>query len=125
METSAEKKAHYLRLWHKADAILKQPDNPCQIRFDEAGQPSCTASRAGIIKSSKLCCDNCKHLGPQGCTIKCLGCKLAWCYLADNSILGQEFTSHPTYAKIKVLMDEARELKIPMPYHAEPTIKNP
>lgn len=119
--TKEEKKVHYVRLWKKADAILKQPDNPCQIRRDpETGRISCTSTRALQIQATEqLCCAWCEHWGPNGCKVMALGCKLAWCICTYPTITGMKIGDHPTFGKIKELYDEAKELRLPGMYGRE------
>src|SRR5690348_7716831 len=111
-----ELKAHYLRIYKKADEILKQPDNPCQIKMDAEGKVSCTASRSGLreFNSPQLCCAGCKHLGPNGCTEEALWCKLGWCYVNRSSIEGMGMKDHHMFGEIKELRDEARALGVPL-----------
>lgn len=106
------RKIEYLRLWHAADEILRRPDNPCQIKVNEEGKASCTRSRARsrVAPDSSLCCGGCPHLGPQGCTIKALDCKLGWCWQGRNHIEGMTVNDHPTFVKIYALRREASKL---------------
>lgn len=55
----------------------------CEIRKDKNGNVSCYAR-----ETKYLCCgdlygqdndEKCEYLSPNGCTIKCLGCKLWLC----------------------------------------------
>lgn len=74
--------AEYDRLYDEGNAILKQHD-PCQIRTVD-GVASCVRTRAqpsyeNPNQEGQLCCGGCKHLGPNGCTVKSLGCKLTLC----------------------------------------------
>src|SRR5689334_7683415 len=105
MKNQSEIKSHYLRLWHEADKILKQPDNPCKIKPVDNGKFVCTGQ--GNWPSVQLCCSGCKHHGPTGCTVKSLGCKLGWCYCASRAITGLAVHSHPTFIAISKLRDEA------------------
>ena len=63
-------------LYTMADQMIKKY-NPCQIHKDDSGKVSC------LLTSP--CCTNCKFLGPEGCTTKCLGCKLALCGAAREA----------------------------------------
>jgi len=101
--------AHYLRLYKAADEILRQPNNPCDIRKED-GITTCTASRAGLMEHGTLCCTGCKYLGPNGCTVQSLSCKLGWCYIQHSSIVGQWPDEHPMFVAIKALRDEAKQI---------------
>lgn len=110
-------KAHYLRLYRKADEILKQPDNPCQIKVVDGGKISCSLTRAKgyeEVVGRTWCCARCKHLGPTGCTVESLSCKLGWCYSNEASIVDQPIDSHPTFDKIQEIRSEAKQLGLPM-----------
>jgi len=48
--------------------------SPCGIRPDVMGTMDCLVGRL------KHCCGRCEYLGENGCTTKCLGCKLTLCY---------------------------------------------
>lgn len=106
---------HYLRLYKKADDLLKQPDNPCAIRRTPEGNISCNLTRTRNIHETPTChcCFGCKHLGPEGCTVKALGCKLGWCYISSPTISGMSLTDHPTFEKLRAIRQEARALRIP------------
>lgn len=109
-------KAAYLTFYHKADAILKQPDNPCQIQMLN-GLATCVISRRATSTSfpaGTLCCTGCKHLSLTGCTVESLWCKLGWCYGAADSISGMAVSSHPTFIALSALRQEAYALGIPM-----------
>lgn len=62
----------YLDIYNRASQVLDR-DNPCKIAEDGK---SCAGSFSHL---SGFCCEGCKHLGPQGCTVKCLGCRLWMC----------------------------------------------
>ena len=70
--------AAYDRLYEQADLVLQKHD-PCQIRREADDTISCTETRLLKIKNSQLCCTGCEHLGPTGCTVKSLICKLWLC----------------------------------------------
>jgi hypothetical protein len=103
--------AHYIRLYKAADEILRQPDNPCNIQKREDGKFTCTYHPQG---SDQLCCTGCTHLGPEGCTVMSLGCKLGWCWSSDRTIRGMKLEDHPTFTKISALRDEAVDLRLPL-----------
>ena len=63
-------------LYTIADQLIKKY-NPCQIHKDALGKDHC-------LRDSP-CCGGCKFLGPNGCTTKCLGCKLGLCQAAGGA----------------------------------------
>lgn len=80
MKTAKEElETEYNRLYEEADKLLRE-HNPCQ--FNEG---KCIENRtvANTELQSNGCCGTrrnpCKHLGPGGCTVKALGCKLHLC----------------------------------------------
>src|SRR3990167_5749238 len=107
--------AHYIRLYKAADEVLRQPDNPCQIR-KEGENITCVRSRAGYEPHNVLCCEGCEHLGPEGCTVMSLGCKLGWCRCYTPAISDQAVSSHPTFEKIASIKAEAERLSIPLQF---------
>lgn len=115
---SLTKQAHYLRLYKKADEILSRPDNPCQIKA-EGNEVTCVVTRSGrsgrsFAPPNTLCCTGCEHLGPQGCKVQALGCKLGWCFCTHSTIEGMHVQDHPAFLEIKALRDEAFDLRLPM-----------
>ena len=58
------------RLCDAADAVFQRFD-PCQIRDGHC------------VGSENFCCNECRHLGPDGCTTKALACKLWFCLRSD------------------------------------------
>lgn len=71
---------HYDDLYERGSNLLKM-HNPCNIR-QEGEKWVCNNTRGGL----EWCCGGCKHLGPNGCTVKALSCKLWLCnQVADRS----------------------------------------
>ena len=74
-------------LYFAADLLIKLR-NPCeihQIDYDVLLLPTdkkITMRRAVCI-SNGPCCEGCRYLGDNGCTTKCLRCKLWVCYKAS------------------------------------------
>lgn len=66
----ASKSDIYDALYNEADRLLKDA-NPCNIRI-ENNKKVCNGDLAS-------CCFGCKHLGPDGCTVEALACKLWLC----------------------------------------------
>lgn len=63
--------AEFDRLYAAGQEVLARL-NPCQLVKQESGHYTCAA---GVPS----CCTWCKHLGPDGCMVECLGCKLGAC----------------------------------------------
>ena len=72
----------YSKLYRIADHILKE-NNPCGFEVRADGVTTCVRTRKDPSydqhRPGTLCCSGCKHLGPYGCTVESLGCKLAGC----------------------------------------------
>ena len=106
--------AQYIRLYKAADEILRQPGNPCNITSNGNGTFNCA-----YYKNSKyLCCDGCKHLGPEGCTVMSLSCKLGWCFIASDAINKMDVNDHPVFQAIAALREEAKKLGLAFYFRA-------
>ncbi len=68
-------KEEYDSIYEEVDSLFKEY-NPCQFEGN-----SCFANRLYKYNSSASggCCNGCQDLGPGGCKIKSLGCKLFIC----------------------------------------------
>jgi hypothetical protein len=67
----------YTQLYNEGQAVL---DNHNTCNFD----PVAKTCRAGPL-ATHGCCRGCEHLGPKGCTVKALTCKLWLCPTAVNA----------------------------------------
>ena len=82
----------YDSLYSIADLLIKWR-NPCeihQIDYDILLLPThekITCKRATCVANNGPCCGGCQYLGDNGCTVKCLGCKLGLCLIASNEHL--------------------------------------
>ena len=72
-------------IYAKADRLFKQY-NPCNIHIDKRKQLVCNNPKYDHNKPNQqlqfwnsLCCIGCEYLGNNGCTTKCLGCKVGLC----------------------------------------------
>lgn len=63
----------YDKLYDEGQAILDRI-NPCELKRDDNGVYTCVMGKPD-------CCTRCKYLGPDGCTVKALGCKLGACWV--------------------------------------------
>ncbi|KKN73089.1 hypothetical protein LCGC14_0403980 [marine sediment metagenome] len=63
----------YDLIYNKADKLFKQY-NPCEIGKNIFGEICCRNTL-----STKLCCTGCEHLSKNGCTVRCVACKLCLC----------------------------------------------
>lgn len=66
-----DRRALYSQLYREGQAVLDKY-NPCQI------DPVAKTCRRGPL-ATHGCCMDCDHLGPNGCTVHALGCKLWLC----------------------------------------------
>lgn len=77
-------------IYTKANRLFKKY-NPCNIHIDKRKQLVCNNPRYSYDKPNQqlqfwndLCCGGCKYLGDNGCTTKCLGCKVGLCRTGDR-----------------------------------------
>lgn len=84
-----ELSALYDRIYDIADRLFKKY-NPCNIRMTRADNTYCLYHSPRYRRSvtysdspNKLCCRGCEHW-LNGCTVKCLRCKLFICCSAGN-----------------------------------------
>ena len=74
----------YDELYDKATSVLEKY-NPCKIQ-----NGTCHGFRANgldVIQppiKCQFCCHGCAHLGPSGCTVKALYCKVWLCHTAGQ-----------------------------------------
>lgn len=68
----------YDRLYAAADRVLKKHD-PC------AGCPVGCTNGIPVMHTKLWCCSGCKYLGPDGCTVQALACKLWLCSKATRN----------------------------------------
>jgi len=87
-------------IYAKADKLFKQY-NPCNIHLDERNQLVCNNPKYNYDKPNQqlwlwnsLCCCGCEHLGGNGCTTKCLGCKIGLCYNEGRYAITKYAFSH-------------------------------
>jgi hypothetical protein len=96
------------QLYAAAAEALKVHD-PCQVRGG-----ACLSMREYPENhvNEPFCCTGCKHLGPQGCTVESLHCKLWTCMPIDNVNIsrrkGQRVLS-PLFVQLKKIREEGRK----------------
>ena len=109
--TEAERSQIYDSLYDEASEILAR-DNPCQIGCDGCNNRHTPGYGPGNIYSDPskgLCCTGCKHLGPEGCTVKALSCRVWLCYRTQGT--------HPsTYIALNAVRRRAQNAGIPMTF---------
>ena len=66
-------------LYEYADLLISKY-NPCDTRVSRSGVATC-------VHNIDRCCNSCKHLGPRGCTVRSLSCKLYICMTARQEML--------------------------------------
>lgn len=91
----------YDELYAEGQAVLEKY-NPCNIQPDG----SCTKMQYG---ASCYCCESCEHLGPTGCKVKSLACKLWLCH--DARMANKEAVH-----KLRLIERKARDSGVPMEY---------
>lgn len=86
----------YDLIYAKADRLFKQY-NPCNIHIDKRGQLVCNNPKYSYNRPGQqlqfwnsLCCVGCKYLGNDGCTTKCLGCKVGLCRTESRYYISEE-----------------------------------
>lgn len=106
--------AEYDRLYDAADHIIKAA-NPCGIQKEADGRATCNRSRRHPEWDlhGKLCCGGCKHLGPDGCTVRSLGCKLGSCS-GHDAVQMRDSAEWPetVIVPIQALIRSARDARI-------------
>lgn len=65
-------------LYITADLLIKIY-SPCHIYKDATGKVHCAN-----LSHHGPCCNSCGFLGPNGCTTKCLSCKLWLCWATED-----------------------------------------
>ena len=68
----------YDLIYAKADKLFKQY-NPCNIRI-ENNVLLCNTYDDIDNPKPQLCCGGCEYIRLFGCTVKCLACKIGFCY---------------------------------------------
>lgn len=61
----------YDLLYTLGDRLIKK-HNPCNIQVSRSGIATC-------MRDLDTCCGGCRYISIYGCTVACLGCKLALC----------------------------------------------
>lgn len=82
-------RALYSEYYEAAQRILST-HNPCAVKD-------------GKCVDGAFCCSGCKHLGPQGCTVSALSCKVWLCYTARCTPNGERAA-----AELDALRDAAK-----------------
>ena len=104
MKTISDKEALYDRLYVIGDFLLKK-HNPCKIK---------DGGCAGPYRTS-FCCDGCYYLTKNGCSVKCLWCKLWMCGISDGKKhIHQQFKRLSRLAEINRLIHPRRPKKYAM-----------
>lgn len=79
-----ELSALYDRIYDIADRLFKK-HNPCKIYIEDK-HIFCKYHQKGIPLANGyyLCCSSCIHCSKNGCSVKCLACKLHMCHCDTN-----------------------------------------
>lgn len=103
--TQAARSAEYNRIYDEGTRLFAS-HNPCQIQRDADGRVSCRESREGTPEArgshnyKHLCCTGCQHLGPNGCRVKAISCKLWTCRTIQTA---------PEHRELMVSLDELKK----------------
>lgn len=106
MPTKDQLSVAYDTLYEAGSEIIKR-HNPCRIEVIN-GKTTCFATRTDPNydnNTGQLCCTNCKHLGPDGCTVKAIWCKFWTCYYLHKE-------QHPVIIPLQALRKTARKVGI-------------
>lgn len=84
--TRSQLEAKFDALYAAADKAMTDHD-PCAVRGG-----ACYSMREypELHKKMPFCCGGCKHLGPQGCTVQSLHCRLWVCGPLDWANIGRD-----------------------------------
>jgi hypothetical protein len=85
----------YSELYKLGEEVLKN-NNPCKISN-------------GKCMAGDFCCQGCEHLGPQGCTVEALSCKLWLCSSAACTPDGAR-----TMGQFRIIKGIAAEHGVPL-----------
>jgi len=104
--------ALYDRIYNIADRLIKK-HNPCGIQIKDnkvvcrftTHKKDTEFFKYGYYGTEKLCCVHCNagskgHWGKNGCTTKCLACKLFWCPAVTNKVIKKRLQLLHNYASI-------------------------
>jgi len=81
VKTMKEWEELYDRVYAVADSLIKRYD-PCRVEKVGKGVICADRGRSYLkFESARnvTCCECCVYLGPNGCTVKCISCKLFLC----------------------------------------------
>ncbi len=73
----------YSRIYDEANKIFKKY-NPCQFKGNECNRNRYWNERQ-IHKEKNGCCYDCSSIGPKGCKIKSISCKLFTCHIVREN----------------------------------------
>jgi hypothetical protein len=84
--TRAQLEKKFDRLYAAADQAMRDHD-PCAVR---GGQCYSMREYPELHKRMPFCCGGCRYLGPQGCTVESLHCRLWVCGPLDWVHIGRD-----------------------------------
>ena len=124
----------YSKLYRIAGHILRER-NPCDFQevelLDGTKQMRCVAQRTASERNRQIsfadikygsCCTTCKNLGPNGCTVESLDCRLYLCIHhcgkpnmspEQNAAEGYPGTDYVAFISLGMLRRAADEAKMP------------
>ncbi len=74
----------YDLIYDKATKLIKKY-NPCNIHVNKQGVLVCNNEKMCSRGGEKLCCLQCDYQSKNGCSIKCLACKVAMCNIPSRA----------------------------------------
>lgn len=95
----------YDELYEQASGVVRK-HNPCKITDGK-----CAAKRS---IANGLCCKECPHLGPDGCTTKSLGCKI-WLCTFDTFCCPSMEVASPYWEDMITILKEAEKYALSLP----------
>ncbi len=110
----AKCKLAYEQACKVADDYVKKHDF-CKIRRVD-GKLTCAAED----DSKDLCCTGCNHIGPDGCTVQSIGCKVCFCHLGESPAEIVEDWSDSDEAEYLEMREKSRAFfKDVKPFHGQ------
>jgi hypothetical protein len=99
-------------LYKKGQALIDK-FNPCNITTDDKGYIHCSLGRKPSRPGTTYCCDDCKYVSDEGCTVKSLGCKLGMCFQGPVRDFWKQETPFPPefIVEMNKLQDKAHKAR--------------
>lgn len=105
--------SHLFDKFYRYAYEMNRRGNFCKIQSLGNGQVTCKGlfrATKYVVTSLQLCCVGCKHLGPKGCKVQALACRLWYC---DPDILIKR--RNPGYKSVFIFDESINMVRI-FPY---------